>query len=76
MAWTNITIPDQFSTLKSAYKRIYDLEKDKYYLEQEISTLYKELNNIFEAAKEYKEITLSSGNEKITLILKQGALDE
>lgn len=63
--WTNVTIPDRFSSLQQCYDKIAELEFRNQRLNEKLNSYEKELSNIFDSLKENKEITITSYKETI-----------
>ena len=71
MIWTNITLPNRFDINTQYEDKISDLEYKISRYEKRISWYEEEFRNIFDALKEVKEITITSGKETITAVLKE-----
>lgn len=65
MPWTNVTIQDIFSPTNQMRDRIKLLEFEKELLESKVEYLSAELENIFDALKQHKEIQITNGKETI-----------
>lgn len=63
--WTNITIPDRFESLTQAFEKIRLLEFQLNFEQEKNNHLYKELENIYKALKENKQITLTYEKQTI-----------
>lgn len=72
MSYTNVWLPNRFSTLSTLAKRVLDLEHEVEYLNNKLNEYEKILYNIPEAVKEYGYVDIKndSGDFKITLIEK------
>jgi hypothetical protein len=70
VAWTNVTIPEMFSTEEMYRKKIHDLTSDLDYATKQVDRLLKEIMNIPEAVEKYGYVDISYGREKMTLIKK------
>lgn len=69
MSWTNITIPDRFSTIEQCHEKIAVLEFKNKRLNDKLDWYEREFRNLFNAAKEHKEIELTEHKETIKLRL-------
>lgn len=72
MPWTNVTIPNQFSNESRMQEEILLLKFKLERLGSRNDRLYDELDNIFRALKEYKEISICNGKEEIKARLVEG----
>jgi hypothetical protein len=70
VAWTNVTIPELFSTEENYRKKIHDLTSELDYATKQVDRLLKELMNIPEAVEKYGYADISYGKERITLVKK------
>jgi hypothetical protein len=75
MSWTNITIPDRFSTSEQCLEKIAELEFKNKRMNEKLDWYEREFRNLFLAAKEFKEIELTEGKEKIKLRLVEDSND-
>ena len=70
MAWSNITIPNRFSTITQCHDKIAELEFKVQRLNHKLDSYEKEFDNIYRAAKEFKKITLIPSDLQETITLK------
>jgi hypothetical protein len=63
--WTNIHIPQRFSTVKQQVDAIQELAFKLEMKEKECGQLYKELENIFEALKSGNVVSVTYEKETI-----------
>jgi len=71
MTWTNITIPDRFSTTSQQSDIIQRQEHTIAMLNSKLDIYEKELQNIFDAAVKFGYVDITYGKEKIKLVLKK-----
>lgn len=71
MTWTNITIPDRFSTIAMQSDTIIRQEHTIEMLNAKLDTYEKELRNIFDAAVEHGYVEITYGKEKIKLVIQK-----
>lgn len=73
MTWSNIKIPDYGSQVQTYRDNIARCELERKILSDKLMNLEHELDNIFNAAKKFKEIQITDryGKETITLVLKK-----
>jgi hypothetical protein len=70
MAWTNVTIPELFSTEEMYRKKIHDLTSELDYATKQVDRLLKEIMNIPEAIKKYGYVDISYGKDQMTIVEK------
>ncbi len=71
--WTNIKIPERYDDRRLQALTIETLNFEIMQKDKLISSLFTELENIFDSLKENKKITLKLGKETIVAILDESA---